>query len=672
MQSIFETCTKFKKKYLSFRRIFVLITIISGFQYEAKGQLVGIWSGTVSMTIRSESMIGWGETHINTSFTDNKGNGTIKYEAEGKLIAGSGSCHGLGVAELHDVTFEADSTYRIYVIGPECSNGPNPLSNHQNDIEIADEPIPANPKHLKGTRTTERKLDDNGGTATITLTWDLRRLTDVELIVIPANYDNWLPEPGKNEATVGSVMNISLKLQSRTGKPLTTKAKSFELRLLKTSKEPGITINFPLAPKTPSPPDLQFLYQQGADTLEEAQYIKLSCPTGCLSSNVKIGSYDGGGWTVLKAEAILDDGNETRVQGQLLKPGGEIEICIPKRDPKSKIGEAWLKKYNNPGELDDKDTSSRNKNVGDGLTAYEEYRGVISEAEFGKKNPNKFGRLDPLRKELGVRVDKAETHLFLQGIKWFENATSLKVILFNETEIPPYRRFNENANTAHVYDQYVLNLYKGLLRHDGALGSVFTSGTDPDIPAKTYAVVIDIDAITNEYNSLVTKEKPTGLPFTLAEFIANVVAHELGHGVNAWHHGQKPNLLSPMIGDSGPPFTINAYNSNNKNWTLLYPPFIRIFNRKGLQLSLPYTVSGEIGQEGNTESGDLDCIMAYVPFCSWARIIGADGAWIFNEVPMLNVGRKMCASAKGTSINASNIYFGDAVKGDCFSQIKLK
>jgi hypothetical protein len=432
-----------------------------------------------------------------------------------------------------------------------------------------------------------------------------------------------------------------------------------------------MTINFPVSSSNTSP-DLKFMPQAKAVMLDTmSQTMKIICQPSSQTGEFKVGSFDGGGWTVLTAEAVLDD--NTKVMGRLLVSNGETDIRIPKRDINSKIAEVWLKTYGNPAETDDKDTSRDNSNNGDGLSAYEEYRGVISEKEFGTSNPNKFGRLDPLKKELGVKVDKTELPVFSEGVRWFENGSGLKVIRFNEREVGGDRRLNKNSSTAHIYDQFALVLYKGLLDHTGgALGSVFTPTNAPDIPANTMSVVIDVEAIQNEYNTSATKERPTPLPFTLSDFIANVTAHELGHGVNVWHHGQVPNLLSPMKADFGPPFSINAYNSSIKKWTLLNPPSVRIFNRNGVQISLPYTMSGPIGQKGNTESGDLNCFMAYVPYCSWSYTTGADGAWIFNEVPMVAVGRKVCTSASGTGINTGIIYFGDAQKGNCLSQIKLK
>ena len=88
----------------------------------------------------------------------------------------------------------------------------------------------------------------------------------------------------------------------------------------------------------------------------------------------------------------------------LLKPGGTSDILLPKRKPSSIIGEPWLSSNGNPQEGDDNDTSPGNKNNGDGFSALEEYRGIISEG--------KFKRLDPKKKDLGVQIKKAEKEIF--------------------------------------------------------------------------------------------------------------------------------------------------------------------------------------------------------------------------------------------------------------------
>jgi len=260
---------------------------------------------------------------------------------------------------------------------------------------------------------------------------------------------------------------------------------------------------------------------------------------------------------------------------------------------------------------------------------------------------------------LGLRVDKAELPYFTEGINWFENATKLKVLRFNETEIGPDRKLNKNAGHANIYNQFTLLLYKGLLGYAGGpLGVAYSVNMQPNIPANSQNIVIDPGAIQNEYNFILNRERPVRLPFTQSDLAANTIAHELGHGVNIPHHGQHPDQTSPQeatLPDRSPYYTF------------------RVFDRNGSAIPLPTTLKGRIGISGGLQSGDLSCIMTYNPYYNWAFTRGADLARIYNKVPLIPIGNKLCTSTLGTGFNHSIIYFGDASSGgNCFEKIKLK
>ena len=674
----------FRNKYLAFLVLAILQFFLSGNRKHQKNNPSQhlenrYWSGTITMEQSMSGILGTSERHVTvsfnnalptlhrdsetteTDFTDNKGTGSETFEGEtiieGKKV-GRSSCSGSGKTELHIVDIDGDGNYYIHAIGPRCTGTAENFITHEiseiepytTDITISDRVI-GRGDFLSGTDTKVAYIPDEPNkiaTVTTTITWHLTKSTanDVELIVTPDDYDRWLPEPGKDELQVGSVMNILLKLQKRGGGTTTKKAKAFELHLSNTSKEPGITINFPVETLPDPMFDLRFEKQTNGVVAPDFQTLHISCPGGCQTANAKIGSYDGGGWTVLTVEAILQD--NSRIQGRLLVSGGELDIRIPKRDPNSKIGEAWLNQYGNPGEMDDKETSLGNTNNGDGLTAYEEYRGVISQ--------DTFKRLDPIKKELGIKVSKSDKVWVSLGLKWFESASMLKLILFNTNEIPDDRRFNRNGHTAHNYDQFVLYIKRGNLRLQNWMGYCYGIYGQPDIPARVEKIVIDIFSTSKAYQEWNNVQR---LPFSVEEKIANVVAHELGHGVNIKHHGDLPEYVSPQTASS--------------SWA-------RVFASNGFEIGLrPYTITGGIGPVSGLQSGDLSCVMAYNPFYSWAYIRSPNQQNFYSEVPAIQIGKGFCTSSKGTGINAppANIYdfnkfFGDATNGNCISQIKLK
>ncbi|HKC35889.1 MAG TPA: hypothetical protein VKB95_07490 [Chitinophagaceae bacterium] len=599
------------------------------------------------------------------NFTDDKGVGSHIVNSEITDMTGKkcvGACNGNGKAELHAVVINEESnTYDIEVIFPGCVGTGDCKDDgvyKADDLEaiVSDYPLGTNKDVLSGSKKVTAELPGGLGTVTSTTTWNLVRSKplDVELIVkpeeTPAGYEKWVPTPGRDELSKGSVMTINLKLQGKNGKPLTVKAESFELTLSNTSKEPGITINYPVEPDAKQLPDLRFILLPGIESIDDDQFITVGSPDG-TTGKALIASYDGGGWATLTVEAILED--KRRIKGQLFVSGGEEDILIPKRTPGTKIALAWSKTNGNPGDMDDKETSKSNNNNGDGLTAYEEYRGVISR--------RKFKRLNPKKKELGIRVEKNEFPVFEEGIGWFSNASDVDTVIFNSNEIGFDGRLNKNFASAHDFDQCVLILKKAPLPTLVG-GKAYTSTDAPALPDQTLEVDIDVDQIhTSIYQYLINLFGP--LTYSSSELISATVAHELAHGVNVAHHGELEEIHSPQDVT-----TDEAYVN------------YQIFDKYGHIISTrPYHMHGPIGVKGNEASGDLSCVRAYNPYFKWAYH-EENGFKFFYEVPLIPIGRQMCNSRVGTGINApaanpgtnSNKYFAKASVGNCINQIKLR
>ena len=502
----------------------------------------------------------------------------------------------------------------------------------------------ANRNQLAGSLSQTFETPAGSGKVTRTYSWNLSRSTgDVELIVTPENYDNWLPEPGRDELSKGTIIKISLKLLGRSGQPPAQKAKYFELRLSETSEEPGITLNAPQI-SVVALPDLRFLPQANTDIRDNFQFSRINSSNG-INADISIAAYDGGAYTTLTAEAVLED--NSRVQGHLLISGGITEIPVPKRPPNSMIGTAWLIANNNPGDTDDMETSRGNNHNGDGLTAYEEYRGVFSEG--------RFLRLDPRKKELGVKLKKNEATLFTDGMAKFEDASGLKIIRFFENEIGADRKLNKNVGSAHTYDQYALFLQKGVLTGD--LGKSFGGPAPPKHISK---VVIDQSRIAQAYRDRVAEARDfqSVLTYSEKDLFVTVTAHELAHCVNVVHHGS----LAP----------------NSMNLTITRDrTAVRIFDIRNAEiLTRPYPITGRAGELGNEQSGDVSCFMLNNALCDWSVRITPDSMF-FYQVPLIPLGTKLCHSRDGTGLNTKdasgkNNYFGDATNGMCIGQVNLK
>ncbi|HMK25717.1 MAG TPA: hypothetical protein VK483_06775 [Chitinophagaceae bacterium] len=625
--------------------------------------ITGKWTGTMSMEIISQHEFGNSTTRVYLTITENIVTGSVESSSkrivEGKEV-GRSSCTGAGKGELWRVAFNYDAeTYDLQAISPlyTCTHnnlilGTTETEHMANGLDLIanDNPMGDNRNVLTGTKIETGDIAGIGKSTT-TITWSLKSgPMNAELIVSPDDYDDWLPKPGRDELTKGSVMKINLKVRGINGQPLIVKAKRFELTLSYTSIEPGITINYPVSPRANQLPDLRFLKLGIGESIEEDQFLSIPCNDGS-TGKVSIASYDGGGWTVLSVVAILKD--DTRIKGHLFVSGGEEEIRIPKRDIGSKIATKWLNENRNPGEMDDKEETDENHNKGDGLTAYEEYRGVMS--------LDTFRRLDPNKKELGFMIKQWEFGLFKEGLLRFQKASGIKYLLFGRNEIPDNRRLNQNALSAHDFNQFVLRLSKGANNGDidiygfriVAWGLTYPHN---DIPARVTHISIDVDRIRAWYQQAVRAYGAANLPFTDKDLIASTTAHEIGHGLSLPHHGTEiPNLTGDFNVVSNPPRVFNADATHS--WE---------------ESRRPYPIDGAIGSPGNNESGNVSCFMCYRNKTTWIRKTNANNELAYYRVPWLAAGILFCPEIKGTGINAGDEYFGNGIAGNCLGNLKLR
>ena len=656
-----------KKTILLIGLMLIFFSVIPGPTYAQSG--TSKWTGTITLEESYTGITGNSQRKVSVSFidalptlhrniettdltfTDDKGRGSVTYHGEmiiGGKKMGITDCQGSGETELHEVVIdEEDNTYLIHAIGPACIGssvsligGPTESYGPEfTDLIISNRPLGSSKNLLAGTLSEVKEIPGGVGTVTSTITWHLSRETsDATFIITPEGYDNWMPEPGRDELTKGNSIRIGLKIFGRNGPPV-SKVRTFEVTLSNTSAEPGLTLNAPLVPLT-TLPDLRFLPQRNAAVTNEFQKASIQCNNG-INDSITIASYDGGGYTTLTATAILED--NTRLEGHLLIATGHTEVPIPKRPANSSIATAWLLANQNPADLDDVESSANNNNNGDGLTAYEEYRGVISNG--------RHKRLDPKLKELGILVRPHHAAYFRTGFEWFENSTQVKIIRFTDGEIGADRQLNKNHETAHSYDQYVLRLVNGRIR-EGVLGRAVGG---PGIPKIIKRVIVDVNQISQFVQTLHAQAARVNLqiPFDNNEMLANVIAHELGHGVNIPHHGNHVYDTINKIIREGDPY--------------------RIFRPRGASeiVQRDYHLKGSYGQAGGQQSGDIFCIMCYNPYYDYAaRQVGQ--VFHFYIVPFTAFGADMCTDAAGTDYNATENYFGDATNGNCKSWIKLK
>lgn len=634
--------------------------------------VTGKWSGIISMETWWEGITGPSHMKFDMTIQDNIVTGTMKGEGKtilGGQLVGEQTCSGNGTGELWRLAFNADGTYDLEIIShPFTCSGYNKLENegkpyttngNTEDLDALSQPIPPDRNILTG------KIDTIGeapglGKFKKQVSWTLiNGPLNAVLIVSPANYNNWMPKPGHDELLKGDAMAVNLKVQGRNGGAASLKVVRFEIRLDGTSSEPGTTINYPI--NSPHDlPDLRLLPILNSENPDRGQSMELECPDGATGLFF-IGSYDGGGWADLKVVAILEGG--IQIEGHLLNPAGVTTIPIPKRKPGFHIADAWLLANGSPAELDDADESKGNMNKGDGLTAYEEYRGVWANSQHQRLNPKK--------KELGIFSKRNVAPFFDEGINWFKAASGVEVVRFTEGEIDTDRRLNKNARTSHDYEQYVLKLDTGQTTK-GAAGENRPVSLDYMIPKQSDEVVINITYM-NAFHPLQAAEALNmriPMPYTLNELIASTVAHEIAHGVNVNHHGDRSNSViqeREIWEGQG-----NFHVFNSKPVPVEIPVSDWAFD-PGVQKH-HYNIFGNTGERtpGNEESGDMNCFMCYTSMYNWSFVTGPNGTFNYYMVPLLPVGKTLCSSPAPTGINAKPWFFGPASRGTCLKQIQLK
>jgi hypothetical protein len=201
----------------------------------------------------------------------------------------------------------------------------------------------------------------------------------------------WMPKGGSEDNTV--TITATIDPSSLTG--------TIKFTLYDVSDEPGYCLNRPVTiPGTgedsDSWKDLQFVDPQTGFAVTGSNKDVATTTSSVSSSSVDVTSYDYGSYGKIKAEAKFD-GDTTWCVAQVTG-GTEEFVRVPRDDNTNDISDAWA--YDTGNKTDDGDTSLNNSHNGDGLTRYQEYRGVDID---GDGDVSGSERLNPSRKDLFVQ-----------------------------------------------------------------------------------------------------------------------------------------------------------------------------------------------------------------------------------------------------------------------------
>ena len=228
---------------------------------------------------------------------------------------------------------------------------------------------------------------------TWTVTWNfVPTPKNLDLVITISNYQTWRPAGGKTEKEVGtdpvsgvSVLELDAQfIDKDTGAPSIAPPEKITFSLVSVSHEPGVSMNWPEKKSATKDADMEFdaahnpLATLGANG-SKADFTPLSsAPVAAFVS-----PHDWGGWATLNVTATF---NGKTYQGHLKGAPNTTNILLPKRQADSHIADVWKTKHNVPLGTPDTDDAEADPVsypgcVGDGLSAYEEYRGFMENSK---------------------------------------------------------------------------------------------------------------------------------------------------------------------------------------------------------------------------------------------------------------------------------------------------
>lgn len=439
-------------------------------------------------------------------------------------------------------------------------------------------------------------------------------------------YDTWLPKGGPNEQTPGNTMEISAHLQVK-GKPDKTPQQKgkFTFQLVDASHEPGVALNLPLT-GAKSDPDLKFGENAGTKAIDDGKGAE-SVSTAVQAAQATLNCYDYGAYGKMRVTCQLTDGSV--VYGHLEGQPGKEELTIPLDGNNNHIADSWETSEGVSGKAaswDGETQPALDGLPGDGLSLYEEYRGLVHKGSIT--------RLTGLRKDLVIvneMGDKAGS-----GLRLFENASGIHVVELSKGELPEDRLVNKNCGETALGPQHGLRLVSE------ALGAGIIGISLPD-RVKTSPADCDKTVINSDLSFLPAAALP--------DLTAVGVAHELGHSLGAQHHG-----------DSG--------SGTTKENVTVTAATTRIYGVDGAEITeRPYTLQGLIEEKmnGGESSGVQECVMRQSSYFQWVQHIDRMGALTYYAVPPTATGTTFCGMTAGSGLNAEantpTCYFGKAAEG---------
>jgi hypothetical protein len=321
---------------------------------------------------------------------------------------------------------------------------------------------------VKTNQGTIRHEEDAGVSGTMTATLSTARIPEdeIEVAVEPGtDYESWIPkgnidnpkEPGKDLQ-----VDISVHKKGDPGKP--RKAR-LSISIPYVSKNRGVCGNWPR--EAGEEEGLRFREADfpKQDGLLYKDRTHLESDVLLEKARFRVHSYDYGAWGTLRVTAKDEDGKDLKVK---VRGKDSPDLDIPLDEDANRIADAWepATAKGKPQDWDAERTQGQDA-LGDGMTLYNEYRGVVV-LENGSRT---YKPLSPSRKEMYV----LDPERIFPCALWADR-TSIDALTLDETMVDPAGNadggplVNFNASDAKAHGVFAIRV------------QMIKGDTDPDPP----------------------------------------------------------------------------------------------------------------------------------------------------------------------------------------------
>jgi hypothetical protein len=394
-------------------------------------------------------------------------------------------------------------------------------------------------------------------------------------------YKQWIPEggkPGSGDYRGNKIdFRVYVAKKGEPDVPITNVKYKIDFYLRDVSHEPGICLNYPSGDELNSQPDLQFdsLLQQYNGGVYKADHFTSRMDNSPFE--IPVVSYDYAAFGKLEVEVTLE--NTTALHAFLKGDPSITSVTIPYDANGNQIADAWEKSQdilskNYPADWDEDPLPADVPSKGDGLSLFEEYRGMVINDEKGKQVHQRF---HPKTMEVFYHIDgRLYEDYYRLGAKKFTEISGIKIYEIRDKELMGEEnggKFHQRQLSFHHGKFHLQNTDAVCIITYGDNG-IFTKQLDP-LPEDASICPEQVDYIHMSIPDLtdwgwdlysVVQKFPDKMPMYLAadstlkawgrdpdfrkigtyarshkdelmkKYIIFTLIHELGHSVGSRHH----------------------------------------------------------------------------------------------------------------------------------------